>query len=68
MRNMFLVRVLRVSTGRVAYVNAPVRPPVEIEEEDLRSIHHNERILKRRRNVEVADQIRQEFLAGDWDG
>lgn len=45
-----------------------VRPPVGIEEEDLMSTHHKERILKRKRNVEAADQIRQDFLAGEWDG
>ena len=45
-----------------------VRPPMEIEEEDLMSTHHKERILKRKRNAEAADQIRQEFLAGEWDG
>lgn len=41
---------------------------MEMEEEDLKSIHHKERILKRKRNAEAADQIRQEFLAGEWDG
>lgn len=39
-----------------------------IEEENLISAHHKERILKRKRNAEVADQIRQDFLAGEWDG
>jgi len=45
-----------------------VRPTVDIEEEDLMYNHHKERILKRKRNAEVADLVRQEFLAGEWDG
>jgi len=53
---------------RVAYVNPVVRPPVEIEQEDLMSVHHKERILKRKRNAEAADHTRQGFLAGEWDG
>ena len=54
---------------QMSLISKPVvRPPVEIEEEDLISTHHKERILKRKRNAEVADQIRQEFLAGEWDG
>jgi hypothetical protein len=64
---MFLVWVLP-TLGRVAYVKLVVRPPMEIEEEDLKSTHHKERFLKRKRNAEAADQIRQEFLAGEWDG
>ena len=53
---------------QVAYIKPVVRPPLEIEEEDLMSVHHKERIFKRKRNAEVADQIRQEVLAGEWDG
>ena len=54
--------------GKVVYVKPVVRPPAEIEEEDLKSVHHKERILKRKRNSEAADQIRQEFLGGEWGG